>query len=197
MFFFALAATTRSALTIKRCPIDFLELELLTLKYMGLSYDRSDAYLSENGHTKLVDIAIHRAKQLIAPEDKIAARPYPGINIDNLPFFVPVATQAEGRTLIHDWVYEERAIHYMAMNKLGADLVLADPHRVYVTGPTPLKAAKIKAPPALRPATILLIGMLAADGESELENVYPINRGYENLHERLRTIGASVEAIGE
>ncbi|MBI2030510.1 UDP-N-acetylglucosamine 1-carboxyvinyltransferase, partial [Candidatus Kaiserbacteria bacterium] len=76
----------------------------------------------------------------------------------------------------------------------GADMVLADPHRVFVTGPTPLRAAVIEAPPALRPATILLIGMLAAEGESKLKNVYPISRGYENLHERLKAIGADIEA---
>jgi UDP-N-acetylglucosamine 1-carboxyvinyltransferase len=197
MFFISLAITTQSGLTILRSPIDFLELELLTLEYMGLKYDRSEVYLAENGRTRLVDLTIHPARDLIAPEEKIAARPYPGINIDNLPFFVPIATQAKGRTLIHDWVYEARALHYMEMQKLGADMVLADPHRVFIQGPTPLHAAHIKAPPALRPATILLIGMLAAEGESVLENVYPINRGYENLHERLSTLGATISTIEE
>ena len=194
MFFISLAATTRSELLIKRCPIDFLELELYTLAQMGLRYERSAPYIAENGRTALVDLTM-KPSDLVAPPEKIAPRPYPGINIDNLPFFVPVATQATGRTLIHDWVYEGRAVHYMEMKKLGADMVLADPHRVFVTGPTPLKAAVIEAPPALRPATILLIGMLAAAGESELKNVYPISRGYENLHERLRAIGASIEAV--
>ena len=133
--------------------------------------------------------------RLTAPPEKIAPRPYPGINIDNLPFFVPVATQAEGRTLIHDWVYENRAIYYMEMKKLGANMLLADPHRVFIDGPTPLHSADIEAPPALRPATIILIGMLAAEGESMLRDVYPINRGYERLHERLKELGASVEAV--
>lgn len=194
MFFIALAATTRSELTIQRCPIDFLELELLTLRKMGLRYDRSQVCVAENGRTLLCDLRV-KSSDFVAPPEKIASRPYPGINIDNLPFFVPVATQAKGRTLIHDWVYENRAIHYMEMTKLGADMVLADPHRVFITGPTPLHAAIVNAPPALRPATILLIGMLAAEGESELKNVYPISRGYENLHERLRAIGASIETV--
>lgn len=194
MFFIALAATTHSGLTIKRCPIDFLELELLTLHKMGLQYDRSQTYTADNSRTLLCDLVI-KPSELEAPPEKIAPRPYPGINIDNLPFFVPIATHARGRTLVHDWVYEGRALHYMEMTKLGADMVLADPHRVFIQGPTPLKAAVINAPPALRPATILLIGMLAAEGESELKNVYPISRGYENLHERLKTLGASIEAV--
>jgi UDP-N-acetylglucosamine 1-carboxyvinyltransferase len=74
-------------------------------------------------------------------------------------------------------------------------MVLADPHRVYIEGPTLLHGADIKAPPALRPATILLIGMLAAEGESTLRDVYPINRGYENLQQRLKALGASIEAV--
>lgn len=197
MFFLSLAATTNSQLTIRRCPIDFLELELMTLEHMGCSYRRGEEYLAKNGHTQLCDVTAQIHGELHDPGEKVAPRPYPGINIDNLPFFVPVATQAKGRTLIHDWVYDGRAIHYMEMAKLGADMVLADPHRVYVQGPTPLKAAHIKAPPALRPATILLIGMLAAPGESELQNVYPINRGYENLHERLAALGADIKTIGE
>ncbi len=174
--------------------MDFLELELYTLQQMGLGYSRTESYASENGHTILRDLKIEKS-ELIAPPDKIAPRPYPGINIDNLPYFVPVATQAKGRTLVHDWVYDGRARHYMEMTKLGAKMELLDPHRVIIDGPTKLHGAEIEAPPALRPATLLLIGMLAAEGESTLYNVYPINRGYENLHERLKKLGASVEAV--
>ncbi len=194
MFFISLAATTGSEITIERCPIDFVELELFTLSHMGLAYDIGSVHMADNGRTKLCDVTV-RASKLHAPPEKIAPRPYPGINMDNLPFFVPVATQAEGETLIHDWVYEGRAKHYMLMKELGANMEQLDPHRVVVTGPSKLHGAEIKAPPALRPATILLIGMLAATGESTLLDVYPINRGYENLHERLTKLGANIEAL--
>lgn len=194
MFFISLAATTGSEITIERCPIDFVELELFTLSHMGLQYDLGKIYFADNGRTKLCDVTV-RPSKLHAPPEKIAPRPYPGINMDNLPFFVPVATQAEGETLIHDWVYEGRAKHYMLMQSLGANMEQLDPHRVVVRGPTKLHGAEIKAPPALRPATILLIGMLAAEGESTLLDVYPINRGYENLHERLQALGAAVQAV--
>lgn len=194
MFFISLAVTTGSEISIERCPIDFVELELFTLSHMGLQYDMGPIYIADNRRTKLCDVTV-RASKLHAPPEKIAPRPYPGINMDNLPFFVPVATQAAGETLIHDWVYEGRAKHYMLMQGLGANMEQLDPHRVVVRGPTKLHGAEIKAPPALRPATILLIGMLAAEGESTLQDVYPINRGYENLHERLKALGASVEAV--
>lgn len=194
MFFVALAATTGSELFLERVPLDFMELELATLGQMGLVYEIGSPYLAENQHTVLADVAI-RVSKLHAPPEKIAARPYPGINMDNLPFFVPVATQAEGETMVHDWVYDGRARHYLLMRELGAHMEQLDPHRVVITGPTKLHGAELDAPPALRPATLLLIGMLAAEGESVLRNVYPINRGYENLHERLCALGASVEAV--
>ncbi len=81
------------------------------------------------------------------------------------------------------------------MNKLGANIELLDVHRALVKGPTKLHAADVEAPPALRPATLLLIGMLAAEGDSTLRNVYPINRGYADLAERLKKIGAQIEAV--
>lgn len=196
MFFASLAATTGSTLALRRVPIAFMELELTTLGQMGLEYETGRPYLAENGHTLLSDVIIKRSV-LHAPPEKIAARPYPGINMDNLPFFVPVATQAAGETMIHDWVYEGRARYYLLMQELGAKMQQLDPHRVVILGPTPLHAAHLEAPPALRPATLLLIGMLAAEGESVLRNVYPINRGYENLHERLCALGASVSATDQ
>lgn len=192
MLFLAIAATTGSALSIRRCPLDFLELELLKLEKMGFKFTLSKPYLSANGFTTLVDIAT-RPSKLKALEEKIHPLPYPGINIDNLPFFVPIASQARGTTLIHDWVYENRAIYYTELNKLGANIILADPHRVIVEGPSELRGTEVICPPALRPAAIILIGMLAARGPSTLRNVYSINRGYEDLVGRLKTLGAKIE----
>lgn len=194
MLFLSVAATTNSTLTIKRCPIDFLELELLKLEKMGFQYKITRRYKGKNRHVNLVDIKTLPSK-LTALEEKIYARPYPGLNIDNLPFFVPIATQAKGETLIHDWVYEKRALYYIELSKLGADIILADPHRVYIKGPTKLIAREIICPPALRPAAIILIAMLKAKGTSLLRNVYSINRGYENLALRLKKLGADIEII--
>jgi UDP-N-acetylglucosamine 1-carboxyvinyltransferase len=194
MMFLSLAATTNSLLTIRRCPINFLELELLKLSKMGLRFKILKRYKSRNETTNLVDIKTFHSK-LVALEEKIHPLPYPGINIDNLPFFVPIATRAQGTTLIHDWVYENRAVYYMELNKLRADIKLADPYRVYVTGPSQLKGAEVICPPALRPAVIILIAMLAAEGTSLLRNVYSINRGYENLVVRLRKLGAKIEIL--
>lgn len=195
MLFLSLAATTDSSITIERCPIDFLELELLKLEKMGFKYKILSRYKSRNGTTNLVDIKTFPSK-LVALEEKIHPLPSSaGINIDNLPFFVPIAARAKGTTLIHDWVYENRAIYYMELQKLGANIILADPHRVYVEGPTEFRAAELVCPPALRPAVIILIAMLAAPGVSILRNVYSINRGYEDLVSRLNKLGAKVEIL--
>jgi len=196
MFFIAAAIVTHSKITIERCPIEFLELELLVLEKMGLKYKQTKSYLSHNVRTKLVDLTIMPSKLIASPE-KIHSRPYPGINADNLPFFAVIATQATGQTLIHDWMYEKRAIYFTELDRLGAETLLADPHRIYVTGPSRLQAAELVCPPALRPATILLIGMLGANGTSILRNIYSINRGYEKLVERLTQLGAKVEYLEE
>lgn len=194
MMFISAAIATESELKILRCPIDFLSLELEKLKRMGLKYKISKNYKSYNERTNLVDLHIFPSK-LKALEDKIHANPYPGINMDNLPFFVPIAIKAKGQTMIHDWVYENRAIYFTELNRLGASVTLADPHRVYIQGGTPLKAAQIVCPPALRPSMIILIGMLGANGTSILRNVYMIKRGYEEIAERLNSIGAEIKIL--
>jgi UDP-N-acetylglucosamine 1-carboxyvinyltransferase len=198
MTFVAAAITTNSKITIKRAPIEFIELELVKLGHMNLKYDVSEQYKADNGQTELADITIHKHNgSLVALEEKIYGRPFPGLNIDNLPYFVPIAAVAKGRTLIHDWVYEERALYYTELRKLGANVTLADPHRAYIDGPTKFSAADVACPPALRPAVLLLIAMLAAPGVSVLRNVYSINRGYEDLAERLNGLGANITIMHE
>lgn len=194
ILFITAAIMTQSTLTITRCPIDFLKVELVKLKKMGLKYTIDKTYYSYNERTKLVDITV-RPSHLTSVNDKIHALPYPGINTDNLPFFVPIATQAKGTTMIHDWMWENRAIYFTELNRLGANVVLADPHRVFVQGPSKLRAAQVVCPPALRPAVIILIAMLGAEGTSMLRNVYSISRGYEDIAKRLNSIGADIEVV--
>lgn len=194
MFFISAAIVTKSKLTVTRCPIEFLELELEKLKRMGQKFTLSKIYLAENGRTRLVDIKLSPSK-LTAPHDKIHTQPFPGINNDNLPFFVPIACFAEGTTLIHDWTWENRAIYFTELNRLGADIKLLDPHRALVNGRKKLKGAQIVSPPALRPTAIILIAMLACEGKSVLRNVYSIRRGYADIAERLNSIGAKIKVL--
>jgi len=121
--------------------------------------------------------------------------PFPGLNIDNLPFFAVIAATATGSTMLHDWVYENRAIYLTELNKLGASVKLLDPHRVLIEGPTRWRGAEIICPPALRPAVVILLAMLAARGTSVLRSVYVIDRGYEDLAKRLNSLGAQIETF--
>ena len=191
MSFIAVALATHSEIKLIRAPIEFLEVELEVLKNMNAKFEKSPEYLSANGRTRLVDLTIKKS-ELVAPVDKIHPMPFPGLNIDNLPFFSVIAAMAKGRTLIHDWVFENRAVYITELSNLNAKVELLDAHRVYIEGPTNWRPAELVAPQALRPAVVVLIGMLAAPGTSILRNVYPINRGYQDFAVRLRHLGADI-----
>jgi UDP-N-acetylglucosamine 1-carboxyvinyltransferase len=198
MFFTAAAVATNSSITIERVPYKWIGMELLKLKKMGLKFELSESYKAKNGIVDLADLHIEKHNgKLTALSDKLAPNLWPGLNPDNLPYFVPICAVAHGRTLIHDWMYENRAIYYTEMTKVGMQIELADPHRLYITGPTKFTKGDVVCPPALRPASLLLIGMLAANGMSTLRNVYTINRGYEDLAERLNSLGAQITVLSE
>lgn len=188
------AIVTKSEITVRRVPIEFVEIELALTENMGLRYTRGEEYLATNGRTRLIDLTVHPS-DLHAPIDKIHPMPFPGLNIDNLPFFALIASCAEGSTLIHDWVYENRAIYLTELNRLGAHVRLLDPHRIDVNGPTRWSGTEVVCPPALRPAVVLLLAMLGAKGTSVLRHVNVIHRGYERLTERLKKLGAEIEVF--
>ncbi len=194
--FVAAGVATKSEIEIKRVPIEFLEIEFEILRSMGQKMKMSEEYVSENGRSRLVDVKLF-ASSLKAPIDKIHPMPFPGLNIDSLPFFSLIAATAEGRTMIHDWVFENRAIYSTELNNLNAKVELLDAHRIFITGPTNWRPAEMMAPPALRPAVVIMLAMLAAPGESILRNVYSIARGYEDFANRLKSLGADIEALSD
>ena len=196
MSLIAAGVVTDSEISVLRAPVEFIELELAVLSGMGLRYELSEEYTARNGSTRLVDIHLKHSV-LHAPKDKLHSMPFPGVNMDNLPFLGLIATVANGRTLVHDWSYENRAIYFTELTKLNAQIELVDPHRVYITGPTKWKPADVIAPPALRPSVVILLAMLAAPGTSILRDVYSINRGYEDFANRLNTLGAEIETLRE
>lgn len=194
--FVAAGVATKSEIEVKRVPIEFLEIEFEVLRSMGQKMHFSEEYLAENGRTRLVDIKLQKST-LKAPIDKIHPMPFPGLNIDSLPFFSLIAATAEGRTMIHDWVFENRAIYSTELSKLNAKVELLDAHRIFINGPTNWRPAEMMAPPALRPAVVVMLAMLAAPGESILRNVYSIARGYEDFANRLKKLGADIEPLSD
>ncbi len=194
MTFLAAAITTGSHIIIKNCPMDFLDLELCKLEKMGQKLQVKNE--RKAGQFRMANIEVWPSSLKALP-DKIYGRPFPGLNIDNLPLFVPILAKAKGRTLVHDWAYENRAEYYLELEKLGVKITLLDLHRALVEGPTKFKANEVTCPPALRPAVNVLISMLAAKGKSTLRNTYVIDRGYENLYDILNKAGAEIKIIQE
>ncbi len=193
MTFLSAAIVTGSHLTVKNCPMDFLDLELCKLEKMGLKFTVTS---QSHERYRMASIEVFPSKLKALP-DKIYGRPFPGLNIDNLPLFAPILAVAKGRTLVHDWAYENRSVYYLEMQKLGAKVSLLDLHRAWIEGPTTFKANEVVCPPALRPAVNILICMMAAKGRSVLRNMYVIDRGYEHIYEVFNKVGASITLVKE
>lgn len=125
---------------------------------------------------------------------KIQSLPYPGFPTDLQPQTSVLLTQAKGKSLIHEPLYENRFSHLHQLRKMGADIEITDPHRALIFGKTPLKATKLDASD-IRSGAALVLAALIADGESEIENIWQIDRGYENFDEKLKKLGAKIERI--
>lgn len=119
---------------------------------------------------------------------------WPRLPTDLQPQLTILATQAEGTSLVHDWMYDRRLMYIDELSKLGANIMLCDPHRALVTGPTPLQGGTIISPD-IRAGMAFVLAGLVAHGKTTIEQAHLIERGYERIDERLRLLGASIERI--
>jgi UDP-N-acetylglucosamine 1-carboxyvinyltransferase len=134
-------------------------------------------------------LTIHPSPHLVAAD--VQTNPWPGFFPDLQSPFVVLATQAEGKSEIHDWMYEGRLGFVELLERMGAKTTIYDPHRVAIEGPTKLRGASNIAPD-LRAGAALVLAALAAEGESVVEKVELIDRGYVSLDDRLRALGATI-----
>ncbi|MFC1630274.1 UDP-N-acetylglucosamine 1-carboxyvinyltransferase [Patescibacteria group bacterium] len=125
---------------------------------------------------------------------RIQAFPYPGFQTDILPLILPLLTQAQGKSLIHDPLYENRLNFTQELRKMGANIEVVDPHRAFIFGPTPLSGVKIESWD-IRAGASLIIAALMAKGQSTIENIIQIDRGYEKIEEKLQKLGADIKRI--
>ncbi len=125
---------------------------------------------------------------------KIQVLPYPGFPTDLQPQVAVLLTQAQGKSLIHDPLYENRFQHLQELRKMGADIEITDPHRALIFGKTPLRGNKISALD-IRSGASLVLAALAAKGESSIGDIFQIERGYEKFDEKLRKLGAQIERV--
>lgn len=132
--------------------------------------------------------------KLIATKRKFQTRPWPGFPTDLMSPFIVLATQTKGTVLCHDWMYEWRIFFVDDLISMGANIFIADPHRVVVSGPTKL-SADVFYSKDIRAGMSMVLAALVAKGESEIKNIEMIERGYEKVEERLKALGANIKRI--
>jgi UDP-N-acetylglucosamine 1-carboxyvinyltransferase len=127
---------------------------------------------------------------------EISVMPWPAFPTDLMSIAITVATQSRGSVLFHDWMYPSRMYFTDKLVGMGAQIVLCDPHRCIINGPTQLTGEKMESPD-IRAGMALVIAALAADGNSVIRNVGQIDRGYERIDEKLRSLGAHIQRVKE
>ncbi|MBZ9569802.1 UDP-N-acetylglucosamine 1-carboxyvinyltransferase [Patescibacteria group bacterium] len=125
---------------------------------------------------------------------RVQAFPYPGFPTDLLPITIPILTQANGKSLIHDPLYENRFNYVQELKKMGADIEIVDPHRTFIYGKTPLHGVRIESWD-IRAGASLIIASLLAKGQTTIEGIYQIDRGYEKIDEKLQKLGADIKRV--
>lgn len=149
------------------------------LSYMGVNFKK-------DGNSMIVMPSV-----LQASRRKFQTRPWPGFPTDLMSPFIVLATQTKGTVLCHDWMYEWRMFFVDDLISMGANIFIADPHRVIVSGPTPLMSDRLFCKD-IRAGISVILAALVAQGRSEIENIEVVQRGYENVDERLRSLGAEI-----
>lgn len=187
--FIGLAAITNGHLVIDNARPD-------DLRSILLNFDRLGVRPRFDGQHLVVDPHQERRIQpdLGGHIPKIEDGPWPAFPADLTSIAVVVATQCDGMVLVFEKMFESRLFFVDKLVGLGARLLLCDPHRVVISGPSPLRGGVVESPD-IRAGMAMLLAALAAQGESEIHNIGQIDRGYERIDERLRALGAQIERV--
>jgi UDP-N-acetylglucosamine 1-carboxyvinyltransferase len=187
--FIGLAAATRSEITIERAGVEHLRSTLMGFERLGVVCE-----------VKGDDLLVPAKQEMKIRSDlggavpKLEDQPWPAFPADTMSIALVTATQCEGVIVIHEKMFESRLFFVDKLIGMGARIVLCDPHRAVVVGPTKLHSGRVESPD-IRAGMAMLVAALCADGESTIDNVGQIERGYERIDERLRALGAQVERV--
>ena len=179
--FIILAVVSKSNIKIKNCRPEHMEVLLTLLEKAGADLEVGSDYVIVNPASNLRAI-------------DVKTREYPGLATDIQAPLTVLLTQAKGISLVHETIYDGRLFYTDILNQMGADIMMADPHRIIARGPTKLHGKKIHSPD-IRAGMALIIAALIANGQSVVDNIYQIDRGYESIDERLRALGADIKRI--
>jgi UDP-N-acetylglucosamine 1-carboxyvinyltransferase len=187
-----MAAMTQSELTIKNVSWKNLGQIPSVFKKLGINLEKKgdDIYIPQQDS---YEVQSYMDGSILT----VADAPWPGFTPDLLSIVLVIATQAKGSVLIHQKMFESRLFFVDKLIDMGAQVILCDPHRATVIGndhQTPLRATTMTSPD-IRAGISLLIAALSADGVSTIHNIEQIDRGYENIDERLRALGAKITRI--
>lgn len=177
--FISLAAANKQGLTITNCNPQHLQVPLLIFEKIGVNL--------KIGKTEIV---VKKSKSLKGI--KISTHEYPGFPTDLQAPVTVLLTQATGLSLVHETIYESRLFYTDLLNRMGAHIILCDPHRVIVQGPSQLYGKRVESPD-LRAGIAMVIAASIADGQTEIDNIYQIARGYQNIVKRLQGIGVNIK----
>jgi len=179
--FALMAATTNSEITIKNCNPHHVEILLTILKKIGVNFEVGTDFIKmkKSGVIKPYDIKTHE---------------YPGFPTDLQSPYIVLMTQAQGTSLVQENIYDRRLLWTDMLSQMGANIIMCDPHRVTISGPTQLYGKKLTSPD-LRAGIALVIAALTAKGNTEIDNIYQIERGYEKIDERLQALGADIKRV--
>jgi UDP-N-acetylglucosamine 1-carboxyvinyltransferase len=187
--FIGLAAVTKSEIRIADAGVEHLRSTLMGFARLGVSC-RIDG----------PDLIVPKQQEMIVRSDlgghvpKLEDQPWPAFPADTMSIALVTATQCEGMVLIHEKMFESRLFFVDKLIGMGARIVLCDPHRAIVSGPSKLRGSNVESPD-IRAGMAMLIAALCAEGESVINNVGQIERGYERIDERLRDLGAHIERV--
>lgn len=180
--FAILAAATKSEIKITKCNPAHIQSLLSIFLKIGIRFEMGSDWLKILPTKKIKPYGIKTHE-------------YPGFPTDLQSPYTVLMTQAEGSSIIHETIYERRLLFTDMLAQMNADIIMCDPHRVVVNGPTKLYGKRLTSPD-LRAGIAMIIAALIAEGQTEIDNIYQIDRGYENIDERLRSLGANIKRIG-
>jgi UDP-N-acetylglucosamine 1-carboxyvinyltransferase len=179
--FITVAAVAGERVVVKNVDCGHLDLFLEKLEEIGVRFEKGKDYVTVSESPKLT-------------ATKIQALPYPGFPTDLLPIVIPLLIKANGKSLVHDPLYENRFNYVQELRKMGADIEVVDPHRSFVFGPKKLMGLPIESWDIRAGASLVIAGLMA-EGKTTIENIFQIDRGYERIEERLQKIGADIRRV--
>jgi UDP-N-acetylglucosamine 1-carboxyvinyltransferase len=185
--FIGAAVVTNGSITIRDAGVRYLDMIKLVFGRLGVTWheDGDNIFVPPNQRLEI-------EPDLGGAIPSIGVMPWPAFPTDLMSIAIVVATQSKGTVLFHDWMYPSRMFFTDKLVGMGAQIVLCDPHRCMVQGPTRLAGEKMESPD-IRAGMALLLASLSADGRSVIRNVNQIDRGYEQVDVKLQKLGARVE----